>query len=103
MGPFDCENLGHEWLSHKPRGKLGSEVTELEVWPAFETDLACFGTGFIDHTGYQWKLTSEPSDPVSRKKEVDRGARILFCLVTALASAIVRLPDTADTLHTKLP
>lgn len=89
-------NLGHEWLSHKPRGELGSEVielevNELEVCAALETDLAYSWAGFIGYTGYQWKLTSGPSDPVSMRKEVDRSASILFCLVTALASAMNKI------------
>lgn len=83
--------MGHEWLSHKPRGELSSEVIELEVCAAFETDLGYFGAGFIGYTGYQWKLTSGPSDPVSMKKEVGRGASILFYLVTALASTMSKI------------
>lgn len=43
--------MGHEWLSHKPRGELGSEVielevNELEVCAALETDLAYLWAGF---------------------------------------------------------
>lgn len=88
--------MGHEWLSHKPRGKLGSEVielevNELEVCATLETDLAYSWAGFTGYTGYHWKLTSGPSDPVSMRKEVDRGASVLFCLVTALASAMNKI------------
>lgn len=69
------------------RGVVGSEVIELEVGVALETDLASLWVGFIGDTGYQWKLTSGSSDPVSMRKDVDRGASFLF-LVPVLASAM---------------
>lgn len=83
--------MGREWLSHKPRRELHSEVIELEVCAALETDLAYLWAGFTGYPGYHWKLTSGPSDPVSMRKEVDRGASVLFCLVTALASAMNKI------------
>jgi hypothetical protein len=93
MVPFDHKKYNKRpiWgMSDSPisqRGALGSEVTELEVCAAFETDLAYLCVGFIGFTGYQWKLTAGPSDPVSMRKEMDRGASILF-LVPVLASAM---------------
>lgn len=101
-------NLGHEWLSHKPRGELGSEVielevNELEVCAALETDLAYLWAGF---TGV---LATSGSSPLGLLIQFPWGKRWTgvqaFCSALLLLCLLpwIRLPDVADTLHTKLP